>query len=65
VQVRRLAVHVDLFLNQYPRSGTLREVSFGGKELAWISEMRPHAAKGKFGGADEGEQELLHMIVYG
>jgi len=27
--------------------------------------MRPHAAKGKFGSADEGEQELLHVIVYG
>ena len=28
---------------------------FGGKELAWISEMRPHAGKGKFGGAVEWE----------
>jgi hypothetical protein len=28
---------------------------FGGKELAWTSEMRPHAGVGKFGGAVEGE----------
>jgi hypothetical protein len=27
----------------------------GGKESAWISEMRPHAGKGKFDGAVEWE----------
>jgi len=28
---------------------------FRGKELAWISEMRPHVGVGKFGGAVERE----------
>jgi hypothetical protein len=36
-----------------------------GKGLAWIFEMRPHAGKGKFGGAIEWEQELLRQIVSG
>jgi hypothetical protein len=40
-------------------------VSFGGKELAWISEMRPRAGRGKFGGAVEREYELLLLIVSG
>jgi hypothetical protein len=30
---------------------------FRGKELAWISEKRSCASKGKFGGAVEREQE--------
>jgi hypothetical protein len=31
----------------------LREVSFGGKELAWTSEKCPHAGKVEFGGVVE------------
>jgi hypothetical protein len=38
---------------------------FGGKELAWTSEMRPHASKGTFGGAGEREYKLLYLIVSG
>jgi hypothetical protein len=42
-------------LHPYARSGTLPGVGFGGKELAWISEMRVHGGKGEFGGAVEGQ----------
>src|SRR5215207_1866964 len=42
VQMCRPPVYVVSFLHRHATSGTLRGVSFGGKELAWISEMRPH-----------------------
>src|SRR5215204_816155 len=65
VQMCRPPVYVVSFLHRYATSGTLRGVSFGGKELAWISEMRPHAGRGKFGGAVERENKLLLLIVSG
>jgi hypothetical protein len=38
-------------------------VSFRGKELAWISEMRPNAGKGEFGGAVDVAREFGMTLV--
>ena len=38
-------------------------VTFGGKELAWTSEMRPNVGNGEFGGAVDVAREFGMTLV--